>query len=312
MKKILSFFAVAAVVFMTVAGCTKYETPANTDKPPKEETGNPSEPGKEPEIKIWNIGTHRGGYLESKLPDCSLAGLKYSIGLGCKYSECDIVLTKDNDILVIHPKRVTGVGDVVNNVIPSQKTAEEIRALGRLNNGEKIPTLREYITYLQNKDNNPVGHTVMMDVKEMMVGNTVDYQLSINACLRAAEIVKEMNAQDIMEFIIPSGTNIYPHVRERIINEFKMNIGWMTATSPSKYEGGWAQLRWDKVIGKDASYDPQVYFNANVPLTIYWTVSTKEEDASICDLTVPYYPHVKCLFTNYPKQLIYKLKDAGY
>ncbi len=300
MKRILSFFAAAAVIFMTAAGCGKPDTPPNVvnPDPPVDET------------KIWNIGTHRGGYLESGLPGSSIAGLEYSIMLRCKYSECDIVLTKDNDILLAHPSE-QGNSYVVNGLIPSENTVADIRKAGKLGNGEEIPTLRDFITFLQNKEKNPIGHIVWMDVKEMKVRGQVNYQLSIDACIRAAEIVKEMNAQDVMEFIIPSGTGIYPHVRERVINEFKMNIGWMSATNPANYQGGWAQLRYDKVIGDKRSIDPQDLFDANIPLSIYFT-ENKDDSEKICDLVVPYYPYVKCLFTNYPRQLIDKLKKAGY
>ncbi len=310
MKKLLSIFAAAAVILSAAADCTKYETPPNTVKPTPEVPGGEEGGEEKPETKVWKIGTHRGGYLESGIPDCSIAGLKYSITLNCKYSECDIVLTKDNEILVVHPSR-QGSFDVVNGLVPSQHTAADIRKAGKLRNGEEIPTLREYITFLQNKENNPIGHTVWMDVKEVMVDGVINYQLSIDACFRAAEIVKEMKAQDIMEFIVPSGEGIYPKVRERVINEFKMNIAWMSATAPKNYQGGWAQLRWDKVIGANRTLDPQLLFDANVPLSIYFTENQAKSE-EICDLVVPYYPHVKCLFTNYPRQLIDKLKKAGY
>ncbi len=302
MKKIISYLAAAAVILMAAAGCDNIDTPPNVNKPEPEDPTDAA--------KIWNIGTHRGGYLESGFPGSSIAGLEYSILLKCKYSECDIVLTKDNDILVVHPVE-EGNSYVVNGLIPSENTVADIRKAGKLGNGEEIPTLREFITFLQNKEKNPIGHIVWMDVKEMKVRGQMNYQLSIDACIRAAEIVKEMNAQDVMEFIIPSGTNIYPHVRERVINEFKMNIGWMSATKPANYQGGWAQLRYDKVIGENRSIDPQTLFDANIPLSIYFT-ENKSDSEGICDLVVPYYPHVKCLFTNYPRQLIDKLKKAGY
>ncbi len=295
----MSFFAVSAAFLMPAAGCAKYETPENIKKPKPEEAA------------VYNVVAHRGGYVESGLPDCSIAGLKYSIALGCKYSECDIVITKDQDVLVVHPARV-GNNDVVNGVIPSEKTTAEIRALGKLKNGEDIPTLREYIQFLQNKTNNPIGHTVWMDVKEVMVNGTVNYQLSINACLRAAAIVKEMKAENLMEFIVPSGSGIYPHVRDKVINEYKMNIAWMTASEPKDYNGGWAQLRWDKVIGDSRAVNPELFFEQNVPLSIYYTVGTAAEDSEIGDKVIPYYPKLKAIFTNWPKQTIEKIKKAGY
>lgn len=87
-KKILWSCAVLAVV----CGCTKLETPPNKNQPSGDGTG------------VYKVVAHRGGYQECARPDCSISSLKYAIMLRCFASECDIVLTGDNDVLVAHPQ----------------------------------------------------------------------------------------------------------------------------------------------------------------------------------------------------------------
>ena len=124
-KKILWSCAVLAVV----CGCTKLETPPNKNQPSGDGTG------------VYKVVAHRGGYQECARPDCSISSLKYAIMLRCFASECDIVLTGDNDVLVAHPQS----GYLVNGLEPFDHTVAEIRAAGTLANGEPVPTLRDFI-----------------------------------------------------------------------------------------------------------------------------------------------------------------------
>lgn len=83
------------------AGCSDDEDPL------KDWTG-PSKPGTEIKTpaEVGNrVVAHRGGSTEAgtrQFPDNSVAALNYAIGLGCYASECDIYLTKDDDVVVAH------------------------------------------------------------------------------------------------------------------------------------------------------------------------------------------------------------------
>ena len=87
-------------------GCTEIETPPNKVAVSSGGTG------------VYKVVAHRGGYQECARPDCSISSLKYAIMLRCWASECDIVLTKDNDVLVAHPKS----GYLVNGLEPFNHT----------------------------------------------------------------------------------------------------------------------------------------------------------------------------------------------
>ena len=294
MKKLTSIILFAAGLVM-LSGCLEIETPENwTEKPETEKTA------------VYKVVAHRGGSAECKLPDCSVASLKYAISQNCYASESDIVLTGDKDILICHPD---GNGRV-NGLDPGTHTLAEIRAAGNLSNGELIPTLTDFLKIVMDKELNPNGMKLWLDVKRF-----ADADRSINACLRASEIIAGANAQNYCEFLIPTGEDIFMAVRDKVINDYKINIAWMTCTNPAKYADPkdygkvWAQLAYRKILGDnpESSYRPLDYFNAGLPLSIYGA----DDDKTIADV-IQYYPKLKAIFTNYPAKLISKLKEQKY
>ena len=294
MKKLTSIILFAAGLVM-LSGCLEIETPENwTEKPETEKTS------------VYKVVAHRGGSAECKLPDCSVASLKYAISQNCYASESDIVLTGDKDILICHPD---GNGRV-NGLDPGTHTLAEIRAAGNLSNGELIPTLTDFLKIVMDKELNPNGMKLWLDVKRF-----ADADRSINACLRASEIIAGANAQNYCEFLIPTGEDIFMAVRDKVINDYKINIAWMTCTNPAKYADPkdygkvWAQLAYSKILGDNpgSSYRPLDYFNAGLPLSIYGA----DDDKTIADV-IQYYPKLKAIFTNYPAKLISKLKEQKY
>lgn len=294
MKKLTSIILFAAGLVM-LSGCLEIETPENwTEKPETEKTA------------VYKVVAHRGGSAECKLPDSSVASLKYAISQNCYASETDIVLTGDKDILICHPD---GNG-LVNGLDPATHTVDEIRAAGKLSNGEPIPTLTDFLKIVMDKEMNPNGMKLWLDVKRF-----ADADRSIDACLRASVIISGANAQSYCEFLIPTGEDIFMAVRDKVINDYKINIAWMTCTKPEKYADlkdygkVWAQLAYRKILGDnpESKYRPLDYFNAGLPLSIYGA----DDDKTIADV-IPYYPKLKAIFTNYPAKLISKLREQKY
>lgn len=294
MKNLTSIIIFAAGLVM-LSGCLEIETPENRpEKPETEQTA------------VYKIVAHRGGSAECKDPDCSVASLKYAISQNCYASEADIVLTGDNDILICHPN---GNGQV-NGLDPATHTVDQIRKAGNLINGEPIPTLTDFLKIVMDKKQNPNGMKLWLDVKRL-----ADAERSINACLRASEIISGVNAQNYCEFLIPTGVDIFMAVRDRVINDYKINIAWMTCTNPAKYADPkdygkvWAQLAYRKILGDnpESSYRPLDYFNAGLPLSI----AGVDDDKTMADV-IPYYPKLKAIFTNYPAKLISKLREQKY
>lgn len=282
----------AGLFLGTTVGC-EAQTPPNIDKSPTDEPA-----------RVYKVVAHRGGYLECGKPDCSIASLQYAMQIGCYASEADIVLTADNDIIVAHPVS----GHLINGLAPYEHTVAEIRAAGTLANGEEVPTLRDFIEAVKDKKQNPNGMKLWLDVKKLTKdGNNVGLDYSIDACLRACEIIKEMDAEDYCEFLIPTGNEMINAVRDKVASEYKINIAWMTATHPTNYHQAWAQLSYGKIFGGNTTYEPLDYIRAGVPLSVYG-VDTHET----MDKVIPYYPELKAIFSNYPNKLIQRLKEKGY
>ncbi|MBK9566561.1 MAG: glycerophosphodiester phosphodiesterase family protein [Saprospiraceae bacterium] len=83
------------------------------------------------------VVAHRGAWKSQGLPENSIASLKYAIQLGCSGSEFDVRMTADNVAVVNHDPTYFG--------LEIEKVRYEELLTHRLANGEKIPTLEEYI-----------------------------------------------------------------------------------------------------------------------------------------------------------------------
>ena len=93
----------------------------------------------EPEPEKGNLViAHRGAWKEFSSPDNSLAALRKAADLGCYGSECDINLTSDGKVVVLHDG--TWQGLVVKN-----HTYAELCGAGKLSNGEDIPLLEDFL-----------------------------------------------------------------------------------------------------------------------------------------------------------------------
>lgn len=80
---------------------------------------------------------HRGAWKNTGASENSIAALKHAIRLGCQGSEFDIHMSADSVLFVNHDPKI---GDVVIQ----KSTADQLRKI-KLENGENLPTLEEYI-----------------------------------------------------------------------------------------------------------------------------------------------------------------------
>lgn len=90
------------------------------------------------------IIAHRGAWKKNNLPENSIASLKEAIRLQCAGSEFDVRMTADDSLIINH--------DPHYNKLEIEKTTYTELTKFNLSNGEKLPTLREYI--LAGKVNN--------------------------------------------------------------------------------------------------------------------------------------------------------------
>lgn len=84
-----------------------------------------------------SVVAHRGAFKKNKFPENSIASLKEAIRLQCTGSEFDVRMTADDSLVINH--------DPAYHELPIEKTNYADLLAFKLTNGEKIPTLREYI-----------------------------------------------------------------------------------------------------------------------------------------------------------------------
>ncbi|MCI2083122.1 MAG: glycerophosphodiester phosphodiesterase [Bacteroidales bacterium] len=265
---------------------------SNTFAPEPEEVGN-------------RVVAHRGGAMESGFPDNSIAGLKYSISLDCYASECDIYLTEDEKVVVAHATD----GCFINGVTPWDHTLAELREAGKLDNGEKLPDLGDFIDVVLK-----AGTTrLWLDVKLIKEnGKTTHTSESIKACQKACEIIANKKAQNFCEFIVTSNSTVW-HGCYGVAQGAGIKVGWMSYRNPDDYQAffnPWANLSTENIYSqgtdRGGKWSVSDYLDANVQLSFY-NVDTDADRAYY----LKYYDRLYALCTNYPSKMfdaISKLK----
>lgn len=84
-----------------------------------------------------SVVAHRGAWKAKNLPENSIASLKYAIQLKCIGSEFDVHMTADDVLVVNHDQTYNGL-----NI---EKVTYKQLLDFKLSNGEKIPTLKDYL-----------------------------------------------------------------------------------------------------------------------------------------------------------------------
>ena len=242
------------------------------------------------------IVAHRGGSAEAgktTTPDNSIASLRYAKSLKCYAAETDIYWTKDNRIIVVH-----ATSDIkINGKYPWEHTLEELRKGYKLSNGETPPTLEEYITELMTEGS---CTKLWLDLKNCYVSSSKPgYDYVGNACKYASQIIKEMEAEQWVEFICTG----YEGALKKAIpyaKEAGISIGAMGNHSASKVKGygySWANFDITNIKSGDEKSKIQSYMDEGMELSIF-TLDSAEAMATY----LPYKDKLKGITTNYPKK----------
>ena len=97
-------------------------------------------------MKNFILIGHRGACYYK--PENTISSFRKALQLKCKFIECDVRLSKDKKVVIIHDKNLerTTNGDG----LVSKHTLKELKKLDA-GNREKIPTLQEYINLIKNQ-----------------------------------------------------------------------------------------------------------------------------------------------------------------
>jgi len=132
------------------------------------------------------VVAHRGAWKKNDLPENSIAALREAIKLGCTGSEFDVWMTADDTLVVNH--------DADFNKLPIEQTNYADLLAFQLSNGEKIPTLREYIVAGM-RDNKATR--LVCEIKP----STVSQERGKDIAERAVKLIQALGAQDKVVYI---------------------------------------------------------------------------------------------------------------
>ena len=96
------------------------------------------------QLKAPQIIAHRGFHASEGAARNSLNALKAAQEAGFWGSECDLQLTKDGEVLVVHGPNHPGTKGAKNKVNVQRSTKAKVQAI-LLESGETVPTLDEYL-----------------------------------------------------------------------------------------------------------------------------------------------------------------------
>ena len=212
------------------------------------------------------IIAHRGFHASKGAARNSLNALKAAQKAKFWGSECDIQLTKDGEVLVVHGPNHTD-GKKVLNI--HRSTKEEVQALP-LKSGEIVPTLDEYLKQMTKSKSTKL----ILEIKDQPTP-----QLETKIVEMAVKAVAQYGLEDMVEYIAfrpfvcteiarlaPKGTKI-AYLNGDYTPEYCQGMG--CAGIDYRYTKLQKKPKWIK-----EAHDLGMYVNA-------WTVN-KEEDIRWC------------------------------
>ncbi len=111
---------------------------------------------------VFIIG-HRGACYYK--PENTISSFKKALQLRCKHIECDVRLTKDKKVIIIHDETLDRTTNGHGKV--KDFTLKDLKKLDA-GNKQKIPTLQDYINLLKNKA------IMVIELKENIVNNILN------------------------------------------------------------------------------------------------------------------------------------------
>lgn len=225
------------------------------------------------------VVAHRGFWKTDNSAQNTLTSFAKADSIGCFGSEIDVWLTVDDHLIVNHDKNFKGL---------FMETApfEEIRKI-TLPNGEKIPTLDEYLAEVRN-------HPDMKLVLEMK--SLTDYSREDVCAKKIAELLCKHGVLDRTDIIVFS---LNAAMTFRKIFPVGVKIFYLDGDlSPKKIKKlGLQGIDYSvKVMKKHPEWVEQAH-NEGLEVNV-WTVNTEEDMKYFHDLGVDY------VTTDHPDQMI--------
>lgn len=296
--------------FFTITLCLSALIACNRDNWPAEPDWDRINPDPEPLETGNRVVAHRGGSAEAGVPDNSIAALEYAIGLGCYGSECDVYWTADDRIVVAHADGQSRV----NGLVTYEHTLAEIRAAGKLGNGEDLPTLEEYLAVAMESNTR-----LVIDIKR--IDNEGGTQYVVKCAEKVCDIVLEKKASDYV-ILLCTGYNQSVMTQAWSLAQ-KAGLEMAMNSSRSAYEYGvlgfnWANLSAASAMGAGTAASEALlksYLDAGIGISVY-NIDKRSGDgnavysASGVQWYLDHRDSFRMLCTNYPKWLLGKIRES--
>ena len=143
------------------------------------------------QYKAPKIIAHRGFHKSEGAARNSLNALKAAQEANIWGSECDLQLTKDGEILVIHGPMHPGAKDASPRVDIRRSPKEDTQAI-LLSSGETVPTLDEYLQQLATSKSTKL----IIEVKDQLTP-----QLETELVQKIIDLVAKYGLQEEVEYI---------------------------------------------------------------------------------------------------------------
>lgn len=228
---------------------------------------------------------HRGAWKTNNHPQNSIAALQRAIELGANGSEFDVRITKDKILIVTHDADY-------HEMIVEDHIYEDLAKIF-LSNGEKLPTLRDFIVAGM-KNNNTTG--LVIEIKPSKTKGNNDLMAQ-----KAVALVKELNAEAYVHSYISFSYKVLKKIREL---DTQVNLQYLDGSKSP------AQLAQDSINMMDYymsvyKYKPQWVEDSrsrNMKLNV-WTVNKSEDLDYFLNADFDY------ISTDEPEMLFSKLED---
>lgn len=174
---------------------------------------------------VNKVIAHRGAWKANNYPQNSIASLIEAVRLNCEGSEFDVWMTADEVLVVNHDHDFQGI-DIETS------TYQQLLAK-KHPNGEKIPTLEEYLT----EGMKQTGTKLILEFKPSRLGVARSERLGE----LAVKTVKKLGAEQWVDYI----TFSYEGGKKAIATDPKANVAYLSGDKTP------AQLKQDGFFGFD-------------------------------------------------------------
>lgn len=196
------------------------------------------------------IVAHRGASAEA--PENTLAALRLGYEQGAEYGECDVRLTRDGEVVLLHDeelRRTAGAAGHVGEFTLAELRGFEVGAWrGERWRGEKIPTLAEALALVaRSRSVEGVGRRLLIEIKSgPETVSAIAAALAASGCDPAATVLMSFDPG-----VTAEARRLLPRVERHWLTDENAPVGELVARARS---AGCTALNLDCALPIDAAF----------------------------------------------------------